>query len=180
MDLSTENVTLYAVFITDVLKEFDAQDTKNQGLFEMVEDYELDDPYIPVPIELYNNMCDWVYKYHGKEKLLDVGKNVGQTAYGSLIENHIIQADASPTEIIEGLAIAAGSLIQDEKNRGWEILASTDHSISLRRTQTFNRTLQFGLLKSIIAQSDVKHIAIRYTAEVTAGGEFDEYEITWE
>ncbi len=179
MDLSTEGVTLYAVFITDVLKEFDAQDAKNTDLFEMTEDYELDDPYISVPIELYNNMCDWVYKHYGKEKLLEIGKNVGQTAYGSLIENNIIQTDASPVEVIEGLAIAASSLIQDKKNRGWEILASTDNSISLRRTQTFNRTLQFGLLKSIIAQSGVKHIAIQYTADVTKGDEFDEYEITW-
>lgn len=180
MDNSTENVTLYAVFVQDVLKQFDQYPDEQAVLRKFGANYDIDSPFNAVPIQIYNDMCAWVETEKGVDHLVSIGKNIGETVYTALIENSIISPDASPEEIIDGLIIAAESMIQDEKNRGWVKMEVTPHSIQMKRTQTFNSKLQLGLLAGLVGKSGVSNVQVKYLARIDDDDEFDIYEISWQ
>ncbi len=61
MNVATEKVTLYAVFVNDILNLYqDKKDAFAQPLFQMVKGYDLSDPFNKVPMDLYNEMCNWL------------------------------------------------------------------------------------------------------------------------
>ena len=180
MDNSTEGVALLAAFIYDVLKEFEGQESVYPDLFEIVKDIDKNSPYSYVPMSVFNNLCQWVQDNIGADILIKIGTNVGETAYGALIENSLIEDGASPEEIMDGLSIAAGSMIQDPKDRGWELLNEKDKSLIMRKTQTFNSKLQFGVLSGLMKKSGKNGVNVSYAKEVAEGDEFDDYLISWE
>jgi len=49
----------------------------------------------------------------------------------------------------------------------------------MRKTQTFNTTLQIGLLDGLIRKSGVFGVQVILQKEVKLGAEFDEYMISW-
>lgn len=73
----------------------------------------------------------------------------------------------------------AATVIKDPEKRGWEIVESGPKYIIMRRTQTFNRTLQFGLLDELIRKTKVLSPKVEYVKEVSKGDEYDEYKISW-
>jgi hypothetical protein len=178
MDNSTEGVTLYAAFISDILRNYEDKKEQYQGLFAMAASYDLSDPFGKVPMQLYNDMCAWIEKELGKFNLIRVGRNVGETAFGSMVANGLLKEVSSPVQIMEALVTVANAMIQDPKKRGWEIVKSTKSSITMRRTQSFNRQLQLGLLDGLVRKSGVKSIKVDFTKSVDIGNEFDEYLIT--
>jgi len=60
-----------------------------------------------------------------------------------------------------------------------KIVSHTDKSILMRKTQTFNTTLQIGLLDGLIRKSGVFGVQVILQKEVKLGAEFDEYMISW-
>ncbi|OJJ14011.1 hypothetical protein BKI52_44910 [marine bacterium AO1-C] len=179
MDNSTENVTLFAVFINDILKNYEEKKEDYEDLFAMVEGYDLSDPFNKVPMQLYNDLCEWIENNLGKFNLIRVGRNVGETVHDSLVQNNIISTDSTPLDTMQALKGAAETMVQDEKKRGWEILEHTDNSILMRRTQTFNSQLQIGLLDGLIRKTKKSGVKVEYTKKVEDGADFDEYIITW-
>jgi len=179
MDHSTENVTLFATFINDVLKNYEDQKEEYSELFRMVEGVDLSDPFNEVPMQLYNDICAWIEENLGKYSLIRAGRNIGETVFTTLVENKMISEQARPIDVMKALKEAASQMIQDPKNRGWEILDSTEKSIIMRRTQTFNSQLQFGLLDGLVRKTGVFGIEVHYLKSVEEGNDFDEYQITW-
>lgn len=179
MDNSTENVTLFAVFINDILRNYEDKKSDYDELFAMAKDYNLSDPYNKVPITLYNNLCEWIEDNLGKFNLIRVGRNVGETVYDVLLQNEAINEKSTPLEIMQALKKAAEDMVQDDKRRGWEILEYTEKSILMRRTQTFNSKLQIGLLDGLIRKTKQAGIKIEYAQSIEEGGEFDDYLVTW-
>lgn len=147
MNLSTENVTLYAAFINDILKHYESKKEEYKSLFAMADNLDLSQPFNKVPINVYNEMCAWVENELGKFNLIIVGRKIGETAYQGMVDNGLIQKGATPLQVMEGLVIVAREMIQDPKKRGWEIVKDEKNSITMRRTQTFNRNLQLGLFR---------------------------------
>jgi len=180
MDNSTEGVTLYAIFINDVLKNYEADKDQYQELFELTQGYDLSEPFNTIPIQLYNDMCEWIQTELGKFNLIRVGRNIGETVYDTMQTNNMISADSTPVTIIETLAAVASQMIQDPKGRGWEILEKANESILLKRTQTFNSLLQFGLLDGLVRKAGVTNVKVEYKKEVAKGDDFDEYLVSWE
>jgi hypothetical protein len=181
MDNSTDGVTLLAVFINDVLMEIQKMNVSQKDVENIIEGHDISNPYVHVPIKIYNDLCTWVEKNLGEQAIIQVGKNIGETVYPALIENGIIGADAKPIEIMEGLVIAAASMIKDHKERGWEIVSENKDSIVMKRTQTFNSKLQIGLLNGLVSKCAlVKNIRVNYLKQVDKGDEYDEYIIQWE
>ncbi len=181
MDNSTEGVTLLAGYLADVVETVKEAGHDTDGIQSIIQDYPLDNPYKQIPMEVYNAACDWVEQELG-DGVIEIGKKIGARAFDILTNNHIITEDADVSEIIEGLEIAASTTIQDPKERGWEILESQLGRIVMRRTQTFNSRLQFGLLEGLVKRCktvDPESISIQYLNEVAQGAEFDDYEITW-
>ncbi|MBC8112733.1 MAG: hypothetical protein H7Y04_16915 [Verrucomicrobia bacterium] len=179
MDNSIEGVTLYAAFVNDILKNYEEKKDQYQGLFAMAASYDLNDPFRKVPMQLYNDMCAWIEKELGKFNLIRVGRNVGETAFGGMVANGLLKEISSPIQIMEALVTVANTMIQDPKKRGWEIVKSTKDSITMRRTQTFNRQLQLGLLDGLVRKSGVKGVKVDFMKNVETGDAFDEYLITW-
>jgi hypothetical protein len=66
-----------------------------------------------------------------------------------MMANGFIQSGAMPSEMMEGLAKVASAMIKDTQKRGWKIIEDSPKHIIMRRTQTFNSTLQFGLLDEL-------------------------------
>ncbi len=182
MNQSTENVMLLTAFVLDVLREVEnlESSTDTTPLKKMTDNYDLSNPYEMIPMQLYNDMCAWVEQQLGEEAIIKVGFAIGETVYPSLIDNGIIQEENEPLDIMEGLIIAASSMVQDPEERGWEIIKDTNESLHLRRTQTFNGKLQFGLLKGLIQKSNAKEVNVSYLKQISQGDEFDEYLVTWE
>ena len=181
MDNSTEGVTLFAGFISDLLATYHGQESAlyTKPLFDMTKDVDLSDPTAKVPMQLYNDMCDWIKSNLGESNLRKAGEFVGNRAYEAMRQNGVITDDASPQDILKALKIAADTMIQDPKNRGWDILELEDERAVMRRTQTFHPTLQEGLLKSLVKRSTVTIVTVRYLKRVSNGDEFDDYEIRW-
>lgn len=179
MNHSTENVTLFAAFINDVLRQFEGKQDDYHELFDLAKGLDLSDPFAKVPMQVYNDMCQWVEDNLGKFTLIRIGRNIGETIHGAFIQNKMISQDATPLQIMEALVIAAASMIQDPEGRGWVIAESGPHEIIMRRTQTFNSKLQLGLLDGLVRLSHVSGVKVEYVQEIENGAEFDEYRVSW-
>lgn len=124
-------------------------------------------------------MCDWIEQKLGKFNLIRIGRNIGESTYDMMIANKLIGGKSTPLDIMKALIITSRLGVQDPKKRGWEIVESTEKSILMRKTQTFNTTLQIGLLDGLIRKSGVFGVQVNLKKEVKLGAEFDEYLISW-
>ncbi len=179
MDNSTEGVTLYAAFLNDILKIYEDRKAEYIELFDIAKDYDLNDPFNKVPILVYNDMCSWIEVNLGKFNLIKAGRNVGESAFNGMVQNKLLPDNPQPKDIMEALVKVASQMIQDPKGRGWEIVSSTNHSIIMRRTQTFNGKLQLGLLDGLLRKTNVTAVRVNDIKSVDNGAEFDEYEVSW-
>jgi hypothetical protein len=179
MNNSTENVTLYAAFIQDVIKNYQDDETTYEELLQIAKDYDISQPFNLIPIKIYNEMCAWIEENLGRFNLIRVGRNIGETVYQNMIDSKALPPNPSPFEIMKALVKAANEMIQDPLKRGWVILSENKNSIILRRTQTFNSVLQLGLLDGLIRKAGVAGIKVEYLKEVRNGDEYDEYEVSW-
>jgi hypothetical protein len=179
MDSSTEKVTLYAAFVNDVLNVYKDKPDFYGPLSRMAEGEDLSDPFNKVPMHTYNEMCNWIEKNIGKVNTKKVGREIGKTAFEAMRQHKLITDKPSPKQLMEALVKVASQMIQDPKKRGWEIMSSTANSIVMRRTQTFNSSLQFGLLETLISKSTVLFPSVDLQKSVEKGDEYDEYLITW-
>jgi len=150
-----------------------------QALLQMTEGHDLKDPFGKVPISVYNQMCDWVENNIGKVNTKKVGRQIGKTAFEGMVNYKLITDKPTPRQVMDALAVVADQMIQDPKKRGWKIMAATEKSILMRRTQTFNSSLQFGLLETLIYKSGAISPSVEYAKSVAAGDAYDEYLITW-
>jgi len=179
MDNTTEGVSLCAVFVTDVLSVYKNKRSEYPELFDYAKGHDLSEPFELVPMDVYNNICGWVEENLGKASIKRLGREIGKTVFNTLQQNKLISAQPHPHEIMEALANVAQQMIKDPKGRGWEITEKTPKSIVMRRTQTFNRTLQFGLLESLIFKSNVFSPLVELVSSIDKGDEYDEYLISW-
>ena len=180
MNNSTEGVTLYAGFLSDLLANYQQKPGAYiQPLFDMVKDIDLSNPTNLVPISIYNAMCQWIEKNLGPANLRKAGEYIGARAYDLMLQQRYITSKSSPHEILKGLQKVASESIQDPLGRGWEIVALEDKRAALRRTQTFHPVLQEGLLKALMKKGGQLTVTIRYLKSIAQGDEFDEYEVRW-
>lgn len=179
MDKSTENVTIYADVIEDVLKNYLDKRQEYKELFDLANGYDVSKSSNKIPIQVYLNMCDWIEKKLGKFNLIRIGRNIGESTYETMLSKKMIVGKCPPLEVMKALIITAQLGVQDPKKRGWEIVSSTEKSIIMRKTQNFNTVLQLGLLDGLIRKSGVVGVNVSLDKEVSKGAEYDEYLITW-
>lgn len=179
MNNSTDNVTLIAAFVNDVINLYDGKPEFQNHLKKMTKDLDLSDPMKHVPMATYNEMCYWIEDQIGQANTKKLGRRIGETAYTNMLAMGLVKENATPTEMMEALQTVAATVIKDPEKRGWEIVESGPKYIIMRRTQTFNRTLQFGLLDELIRKTKVLSPKVEYVKEVSKGDEYDEYKISW-
>lgn len=179
MDTSTENVTINAGVITDMLKNYREKKDEYRELFKLASGYESVKPTEKVPIQVYLEMCNWIEHKLGKFNLIRIGRLIGESTYETMIANKMTSEKCTPVEVMKALIITSQTGVQDPKKRGWEILSSTEKSIIMRKTQNFNPTLQLGLLDGLIRKSGVFGVQVIFHKEIAKGAEYDEYLISW-
>jgi hypothetical protein len=179
MNNSTENVTLLAAFVNDVLKHYEDKKYDYPELFLMTKGYNLSDPQKLVPIQLYNDLCSWIELNLGKYNLIRIGRQIGETVFELMLSMNLYKPDPKPIDVMNALKVVADNAIQDPEKRGWEIVSSKEKSIVMKRTQTFNSKLQLGLIVGLLGKSNAAGVKVDFIAEVANGAEFDEYLITW-
>ncbi len=180
MNNSTEGVRIHAGVISDLLRNYE-HSRKGIGapLFALAARLDLTDPTAWVPMEKYNEMCDWIETKLGPANMKIAGQRIGERVYDAVISSGAVGEDPKPIQMLEALKHAADTMIEDPLKRGWQILEQTETSIVMRRTQTFNSTLQHGLLTSLVSKTGVRMPSVKLRQAVAAGAEFDEYEISW-
>ncbi|TGM69428.1 hypothetical protein EHQ96_07800 [Leptospira levettii] len=179
MDNSTENVTLMAGFAHDLLsayKEYESGLAKD--LFTLGKELP-SDPTSLIPIQKYNEMCDWIEKKLGAANLKRAGRTIGERVYSIIKQYGMIDDSATPNKCLKALKIVADQAIQDPKKRGWEILVNEDKRVVMRRTQTFNSILQEGLLAGLVEKAGGGLSKVVLLKSIANKDEFDEYEVTW-
>lgn len=180
MDNSTDGVTLYAGFIFDVLGLYEGSRGTFAGpLFEMAKDLDPGEPTAMVPIQQYNDVCDWLENKLGPANLRKAGAAIGERAYEQILADGAVGSDPTPVEMLEQLKRVASLMIQDPKGRGWEILDAQDKSIRMRRTQTFNCFLQEGLIHALVQKTGVTLPKVEHASCTRRGDEFCEYVVKW-
>jgi len=180
MNYSTEGVTLYALFINDILNLYKGKQEEFAPLFQIAEGYDLSDPFNKIPMQVYNDMCAWIERELGTYSLIRVGRQIGESVYNSLKANNVTNENSTPLDYMKALVYAASTMIQDPQGRGWEIVSHDKNSIVMRRTQTFNSKLQLGLLSGLVYKcKNVFGVTVDYLEKEADGAEYDIYIIRW-
>jgi hypothetical protein len=144
----------------------------------MAHGYDPSRPNDWVPIDSYNAICDWLEQNSGRARIRLAGVAVGDRAYERLKAVRTI-TDSSPLGMMEALRWAASTMIRDPRGRGWEILSNAGSRIVMRRTQTFNCSLQEGLLLSFLERTGVPAPRVEQERCVRLGDEYCEYALEW-
>ncbi len=180
MNNSTDNVTLYAVFVNEILKLYqDKKEPLYESFFRIVQGYDLSVSLNKVPMQLYNDMCQWLEQELGPANLKKAGMQIAETVYQTLLNTGRLPASPQPIDLVNGLVYTAATMIQDPEGRGWVVLEANPNSILVRRTQTFNSILQLGLLRGLVQKARVRMVEVNYAKSVMRGDEHDEYLISW-
>lgn len=179
MDKSTDNVTIFADVIDDILKNYQDKKQEYKELFDLATGYDITKPTNKVPFQVYIKMCDWIEHKLGKFNLIRIGRNIGESTYEMMLSKKMIPVKCAPLDVMKALTLTAQMGVQDPKKRGWEIVSHTEKSIVMRKTQNFNSVLQIGLLDGLIRKSSAHGVKVEFKQEVIKGDEFDDYLITW-
>jgi len=179
MDKSTDNVTISAGVITDVLKNYQDKKQEYKALFDIANGCDFSKPTNRVSIQVYIQMCEWIEQNLGRFNLMRIGRNIGESTYDVMVTNKMIVGKCSPLDVMKALIITTQIGVQDPKKRGWEIVSHAEKSVLMRKTQNFNCVLQIGLLEGLVRKSGVMGVKVELIHEVNKGAEYDEYIITW-
>jgi hypothetical protein len=179
MNNSTQGVTLSSAFVKDVIDLYEGKESFQKELKRMADGLDMSSAMKFVPMEIYNSMCNWIESQIGQVNTKRLGRRIGATAYSGMLANGLITSDANPKQMMEGLVKVASMMIKDPEKRGWEIVEAGPKHIVMRRTQTFNSTLQFGLLDELVRKTKVVSPTVGYIKSVANGDEFDDYKVSW-
>lgn len=180
MNNSTDGVTLFAGFAFDVLAEYQSmRDGLCAPVFKRVAHLKPERPTDLMPMQLFNEICDWVEQNIGESSLRNAGRAIGDRAFNRMLEDGSIGAKPGPAEILQALQKVATVMIQDPKNRGWEILSNAPNKMVMRRTQSFNCVLQEGLIRAMIERTGVMLPRTEQVHCTRRGDPFCDYEVRW-
>lgn len=178
MDNSTEGVTLLTGFVFDILSEYRSMKRVCGPAFDMAKGLDPSKPGEWCSIELYNGVCRWIEENAGAMSIRQAGIAIGRRIYENITRNDKM-AGATPLAVMQALKWAASTMIRDPKGRGWEILAHDDHSVTMRRTQTFNCAMQDGLLVALVERTGVEGADVEHYKCTKRNDDFCEYRLTW-
>jgi hypothetical protein len=178
MDNSTEGVTLLTGFVHDILSEYQHLRRVCGPAFQLANGVEKSKPDEWCSIDVYNDICRWIEDNVGSMSIRQAGIAIGRRVYDNIVKNGKIESP-TPIAIMEALKWAASVMIRDPKGRGWEIPDRSENSITMRRTQTFNCTMQEGLLVSLVERTGVEGADVEHARCTKRGDEFCEYRLSW-
>lgn len=178
MDQTTDGVTLLTGFVFDVLAEYQHMKKVCGPAFAMAKDLDPNKSDDWCSIVVYNDVCDWIEEHVGAASIRQAGIAIGRRVSDNIVRNGKM-VSPTPLAMMEALQWAASVMIRDPRGRGWEILTREDGDIRVRRTQTFNCTMQDGLLLSLVESTGVEGADVDHDRCTKRGDEYCEYRLTW-
>jgi len=178
MDQTTDGVTLLTGFVFDVLAEYQHMKRVCGPAFEMAKGLDASKTDEWCSIDIYNGICQWIEDNVGVASIRQAGIAIGHRVSENIVKNGKMTSP-TPLAMMEALRWAASVMIRDPKGRGWEILSAEDGNILVRRTQTFNCTMQDGLLLSLVERTGVEGADVRHDRCTKRGDEYCEYRLGW-
>ncbi len=179
MNPSVGGVTLYAAFIFAVLEQYKNARGIAAPLFEMTRGLDPSQPHAKVPLQLYNDVCDWIEANLGRASLRKAGQSAGSTVYAQLVREGTLGATPTPPRILSELQRVTPVMVQDPLGRGWEVLEQERQRVVMRRTQAFHCVLQEGVLLSLVERTGVPLADVRHLRCTRRGDAFCDYEVSW-
>ncbi len=178
MDSSTQGVTLLTGFVHDILAEYQHMRRVCGPAFDLAKGVDKMPSDAWCSIDIYNDICTWIEDNIGAMSIRQAGVAIGKRIAENIVVNGKM-TEPTPIKMMEALKWAASVMIRDPKGRGWEIVSSNDHSVTMRRTQTFNCMMQDGLLVSLVERTGVEGSDVEHYNCTKRNDEFCEYRVTW-
>ncbi|NJK85756.1 MAG: hypothetical protein HC906_07090 [Bacteroidales bacterium] len=150
MDNSTDNVMVMGAFFHSVMDIYKEKESVYRELQRIVNGLDLSVPNKMHPMAKYNELLDWIDHSLGAANAKITGKSIGQTVFDFMVSQNMIKEDASASDIMNALVQLANVVISDPKKRGWVILVNESERLVMRKTQTFNTNVQFGVLEGLL------------------------------
>ena len=180
MNTSTEGVTLYAGFLFDLARCYEAQSLVSNKLLSMAKRFSPERPNERAPMQLYNDMCNWIESELGPASVRKAGVAASSRAYDHITREPAFPNCPKPLQILTALSRVVRVMIQDPEGRGWEIRSSELQRVLMRRTQTFNCILQEGLLEGLVSRAGCSQVAVVHSSCDRKHAPFCEYAISWQ
>lgn len=174
-----EEISIDAWAISDIINCYQDKKSDYPELFEIVKDYDLSKPNSKIPFKVYVELCNWIEKKLGRFNLIKIGRRIGESTYKLMIDTNMVNPESKPLEVMKALVQMVQKGVHDPRRRGWEIVAFSEKSIQMRKTQFFNTYIQVGLLDTLVRKCKVYGVQVNLVKEQANGDDFDEYLITW-
>ena len=175
-----EKATCPALIVRKILDQYEkASPDITKGLFQIAAKMDISNPNTQVPLNHLNELIGWIEKNLGPANLKMIGNILGETAFENLMAKKALPVKVSPKEAIEKLILVLQAIIQDPFNRYLKVVEIQDKSARVRKTQTFNNTVEIAIIESFIRKAGVNFPRTRLIRDYQKGPEYDEYEITW-
>jgi hypothetical protein len=178
MNNGTEGVTLLAGFVFDVLQEYRSMKKTCQPAFDMAKGLDPNRQDEWCTMNVYNDVCTWIERHVGESSIRKAGVAIGNRVAENIVKLNKMTSP-TPLAMMESLKWAAANMVRDPAGRGWEILAHTPRTITMRRTQTFNCIMQEGLLLSLVERTKVEAPDVEQMTCTRRGDEFCDYRLSW-
>ena len=148
-------------------------------LFKKAKRVDISNPLAQIPLSFLNELIEWIEQELGPANVKMIGTILGETAFEELKANKQLPEKSSPKEAIEKLILVLQSIVQDPFRRNLQVLEVQNNFARVRRTQTFNPTVQIGMIETFVRKAGIAFPRTRLVRDYKNGPEYDEYEITW-
>jgi predicted hydrocarbon binding protein len=179
MDHSTRDVTLLSGFLFDVAGEYQGRQVFHEidGLLQGFDPRRSD---VWVPMSTYNRLCEWVEQRVGSASIQRAGEAIGSRLHTQMVRDGVlVEQPTTPSALLHELQRLAGVLIRDPLGRGWQILDERPFEAVARRTQTFNCTLQEGVLRALFERAGVSSMLVEHVRCTRRGDPYCDFRASW-
>lgn len=178
MDHSTRDVTLLSGFLFDVAGAYRGRPIFHE-IDGMLRNFDPQRPDDWAPMSDYNRLCEWVEQRVGSVSVQRGGEAISARVHAHLLGEGAFGGRPSAGDLLREAERLARVLIRDPKGRGWQLLEERPFEAFVRRTQTFNCTLQEGVLRALLEQGGFASVLVDHVRCVRRGDPFCDYRVSW-
>ncbi|HEU4536813.1 MAG TPA: hypothetical protein VFS00_21975 [Polyangiaceae bacterium] len=178
MDHSTRDVTILSGFLFDVASQYQGRQVFHE-IDDLLRGFDPRRPEVWAPISTYNRVCEWVEQRVGSTSVQRAGEVIGGRLYEHIEREGLLSERPAPGALLRELQRLAGVLIRDPHGRGWQIIEEQPYEAVARRTQTFNCTLQEGVLRALLERAGVNSVLVEHVRCTRRGDPYCDYRLSW-
>ena len=102
------NIKISALFTNAILSYYENKKSIAKPLFELLSVYQNQEN---VPLDIYNEACDWIEDKLGTASLKLIGLEIGYMLFDTLLQNAKVAKDSHPEDVIEAFEVLTDKLV---------------------------------------------------------------------